>query len=110
MNRDQISYFEMLYKEQNIIRAAARVPMSTQGLGKSIRALEREFEVPLFEIKPNGGRTPTPYAHALAIYVKHMHAARKKLKQEFDRISKENADEAGAFLEANLSENPQKGH
>ena len=54
MNSEQLYYFQLAYSEGNFSAAARRVPMSLQGLTKSIRALERELGVTLFVPDPDG--------------------------------------------------------
>ncbi|ACV21785.1 Cyn operon transcriptional activator [Slackia heliotrinireducens] len=62
MNSDQLDYFLLVYNTQSIQKAAAIVPMSPQGMAKSIKALEQELGAPLFTREPNGKRSPTEYA------------------------------------------------
>lgn len=64
MNTEQLYYFELAYSEGSFSAAARKVPVSHQGLTKSIRSLERELGVALFTPDPETGLpAPTPYAH-----------------------------------------------
>lgn len=93
MNRDQLNYFALVYQEGSVAAAAARVPMSTQGMGKAIHALEHELGVPLFRVEANGGRTPTPYAQAFMAYVHDERVAFDRLQGIFDEIRAREAHE-----------------
>lgn len=89
MNTDQLEYFMLVYRTRSASEAAAMIPMSTQGLNKSIRSLEKELGVSLFTIDANGGRIPTRYADALAVYAAHMEKERQELFEEYSRIDAE---------------------
>lgn len=87
MNSEQLHYFELAYQERNFSAAARRVPVSPQGLAKAIHALEKELDVPLFEVDElTGLPVPTEYADELtefaAVYATNM----RLLKDSFDRI------------------------
>ena len=87
MNSDQLRYFELTYTEKSYSAAARRIPVSHQGLTKSIRALERELGVPLFET--DGGSptpVPTPYAHEFYEYVQVLKSNTRLLYEAFDRL------------------------
>ncbi|MBO4365179.1 MAG: LysR family transcriptional regulator [Eggerthellaceae bacterium] len=86
MNKDQLSYFTIVYRTRNIATAAAQVPMSTQGLSKSMRALESELGVPLFTIDANGGRIPTAYGDAFMRFAERVESEYDLMQHEFDRI------------------------
>lgn len=72
MNKDQLGYFSALYQTHSVSAAALQVPMSVQGLNKSIHALESELGVTLFEAGENGSRIPTSYADAFARHVEEV--------------------------------------
>ena len=91
MNWDQLHYFAAVYRERNIVAAAAQVPMSTQGLSKSIHRLEAELGVPLFVIEANGGRTPTEYADVLARFAWRIFDEYEQLTSDFERIQSKSA-------------------
>lgn len=92
MNEDQLRYFLSVYRERNIINAAASAPMTTQGLGKSIRKLESELGAKLFSIDANGGRTPTVFADALALFIDRVDDDRRRLQREFANIHESNSN------------------
>ncbi len=57
MHSEQLRFFKLLYQIRNASAAARLIPMSPQGLMKSIRSLETELGVPLFIIDKNGTMT-----------------------------------------------------
>lgn len=92
MNKDQLGYFLLVYQTRNVAEAAASIPMSPQGLNKSIRSLEQELGVQLFTADSNGNRVPTRYADAFAGYVERVDAEFNNVVKEFETIrAKENA-------------------
>ena len=75
MNTEQLYYFELAYTEGSFSAAARKVPVSHQGLTKSIRSLERELGVTLFAPDPDTGLpAPTPYAQELYEFVTVFHS------------------------------------
>ncbi|MBQ9153372.1 MAG: LysR family transcriptional regulator [Solobacterium sp.] len=64
MNTDILKYFAVVYETQSVPRAAERISISTQGLGKSIRQLEEQCGTELFR-KESGAMIPTPAAKAI---------------------------------------------
>lgn len=79
MNSDQLRYFASAYACRNFADAARSVSMSTQGFIKSIRSLESELNVPLFNHETRGVNVPTAYADALMEFV-------GAYRKEFDRL------------------------
>ena len=61
MNTKDLKCFEAVYQEKSISRAARRLYITPQGLGKNIRTLEAELETVLFERTKQGMR-PTQSA------------------------------------------------
>lgn len=59
MELRQLSYFECLYRERNVTRAAARLNIVQSALSMQIAKLENELGHPLFE-RTRRGVTPTP--------------------------------------------------
>ena len=53
MYREQLEYFALAYRLGSFSAAAKRVPMSPQGIAKSVRSLEGELGVTLFEAAAN---------------------------------------------------------
>ena len=49
MNSHQLQCFEAVYKEKSINKAARKLYMTPQGLGKTIQILEGELDTELFE-------------------------------------------------------------
>ena len=58
MNTKNFKCFQVLYEEKNLVPAAKKLFMSPQGLGKLIKNLEDEVDMPLF-IRTKDGFIPT---------------------------------------------------
>lgn len=87
LNSEQLHYFELAYEERNFSAAARRVPVSPQGLSKAIRALEKELDVPLFEMDDLSGLpVPTAYAEELIEFTAVSRSNMRLLKEAFARI------------------------
>ncbi|WP_180326472.1 LysR family transcriptional regulator [Raoultibacter phocaeensis] len=86
MYTEQLDYFMLAYRLRSFSAAAKQVPMSSQGLTKSIRALENELGVTLFVVDANGGLKPTPFAEELAPFATQFEENRKRLAESFERI------------------------
>lgn len=91
MNTNQLEYFMLVYRTRSVSEAAAMIPMSTQGVNKSLRSLEKELGVGLFTIDANGNRVPTRYADALAEYASIVAEKHQALREEFSRIEAEDS-------------------
>ncbi|MDR1357859.1 MAG: LysR family transcriptional regulator [Coriobacteriales bacterium] len=65
MRSEQLEYFVSVYREQSFARAARKIPITPQGVIKAVRALEKEFAVPLFTSGKGQTLRPTPYADEL---------------------------------------------
>lgn len=86
MYTEQLSYFMLAYRLKSFSAAAKQVPMSSQGLTKSIRALEHELGVTLFALDASGGLKPTPYADELAVFASEFSERRARLDEVFEHI------------------------
>ncbi len=86
MNSEQLKYFELTYQERNYSAAARLVPVSPQGLTKSIRALEKELGVTLFEPDANGMPSPTPFAAELYEFTEVTASNLRLMHEAFDRL------------------------
>ncbi len=86
MNREQLGYFIVAYQLRSFAEAAARVPMSVQGFNKSIRTIETELGVTLFENDGHGMRAPTAYADELYKFAEKFESDYEMLLDEFDRV------------------------
>ncbi|MGV8082057.1 MAG: LysR family transcriptional regulator [Coriobacteriia bacterium] len=86
MHKEQLEYFALAYQTRSFSAAAARVPMSPQGLAKSIRSLEVELGVTLFNCDANGVRVPTEYADELMQFVSSFELSYEALKESFRKI------------------------
>lgn len=89
MNREQLRYFAVAYRTHNFAAAARLVPMSTQGFVKSIRSLETELGVPLFDKDENGMHIPTPYAEELIAFTDDWDSNYLLLQKSFRQIDAE---------------------
>lgn len=69
MDSKEIEYFETVYEEKSINRAAKKLYITPQGLGRILKKIEAETGTPLFERTQNG-LIPTQSAHIF-----HAHAA-----------------------------------
>ena len=78
MNTKDLKCFEAVYQEKSISRAARRLYITPQGLGKNIRTLEAELENVLFERTKQGMR-PTQSADFL-------YGRTKKIIQELEEL------------------------
>lgn len=87
MNSEQLDHFRLVYECHSYAEAARRVPMSAQGLTKSVRSLERELGVSLFEADcETGAPTPTPYAQELIEFVEVTSSNMRLLHDAFRRL------------------------
>ena len=91
MNENQIRYFKALYELPNIRAAARSIPLSRQGLLKSLESTERELNVQLFDDIKGAICTPTAYGDAFYEYACEHEEAFRKLEVRFRDI-KANAD------------------
>ena len=89
MNLAQLEYFEAVYARRSYATAAKDIPMSHQGLLKSMVALQGELGVPLF-CTAEGSSTvaPTSYAEAFHAFAVDVQARQSALETEFERISR----------------------
>ena len=78
MNTKDLKCFEAVYQEKSISRAARRLYITPQGLGKNIRNLEAELETVLFE-RTKQGVCPTESADFL-------YGRTKKIIQELEEL------------------------
>lgn len=92
MHLEQTRYFALLYEIRNASAAARMIPISPQGLMKSIRSLETEFGVRLFT-EENGVLTPTAHADAFYRFALSWQADHSCLVKEFTRISAQERQE-----------------
>ena len=88
MNSDQLTYFRLTSEEGSYSAAARKIPVSHQGLTKSLRSLERELGVILFTSDSDAGTpVPTPYAHELYEFAAVFESNVRLLKESFKRLS-----------------------
>lgn len=89
MNLAQLEYFEAVYEKRSYAAAARSIPMSHQGLIKSLTALRTELGVPLFCASEGSSVVePTPYAEALHAFAADVSTGRAALAAEFERITR----------------------
>ncbi|MBV9004349.1 MAG: ATP-binding cassette domain-containing protein [Solirubrobacterales bacterium] len=88
MDSRRLEHFLAAFRHGSLGRAAAELHISQPGLSKSIRQLERELEVKLFERTPMGLQ-PTVFGEALATHA-------SSVQSELDSASREIAMLRGA--------------
>lgn len=93
VNSEQLRYFELTYQQRNYSAAARLVPVSPQGLTKSIRALERELGVTLFEPDAAGMPAPTAYAQELYEFTEVTGSNLRLMREAFERLRGQEARE-----------------
>ena len=92
MTLDQLKYFETAANTLHIGKAAQLLNISQPSLSISIKKLEAELEVPLFQSEGRGialtsyGRDLLPYARSI---LQQTEAAKKHLKKEADKLNME---------------------
>lgn len=92
MNLVQLEYFEAVFQKRSYAAAAKAIPMSHQGLLKSINALQKELGVPLFSVEEGSTVVvPTAYAMAFHEFVEAVRAGRDQLEGEFARIVRDSS-------------------
>lgn len=90
MNLVQLGYFEAVLEKGSYAAAAKAIPMSHQGLMKSMSALQKELGVPLFVSREGSSAlVPTAYATALASYAACVREGHDRLTAEFARIARQ---------------------
>ncbi len=86
LNTNQLLYFKALYEKRSLSLAARSIPISHQGLSKSLTGLEKELGARLFSLSEDGTIYPTRYAEALARYVDDWYEQYSKLRNEFEHL------------------------
>ena len=92
MTLDQLKYFETAAQTLHIGRAAQLLNISQPSLSISIKKLEAELEVPLFQPEGRGialtsyGRELLPYARSI---LQQTQAAKDHLKKKADKLNME---------------------
>lgn len=86
LNPTQLRYFEILYDKQALGEAARAIPLSHQGLKKSMIGLERELGVRLFTRSERNRLVPTPAADILFSYTQRIKGERIQLDAELARL------------------------
>ena len=92
MTLDQLKYFETAAQTLHIGRAAQLLNISQPSLSISIKKLEAELEVPLFQPEGRGialtsyGKELLPYARSI---LQQTQAAKDHLKKKADKLNME---------------------
>lgn len=81
----QLRYFAALYGARDYGRAARSIPISYQGLRKSIKYLEDSLEATLF-LADGDALVPTPYADRLFDLVTSWETGERGLRRAFDQM------------------------
>lgn len=82
----QLEYFLIVYQSKSYATAARLIPMSTQGLIKSMHTLEDILDAPLFESSGSASLKPTDYADKLFDMVQEWRKDTKELEEVFRQI------------------------
>ncbi len=91
MNHPLLEHFLAAYDARSLGRAATQLGLSQPALSKSIRKLETELDVPLFE-RTTSGIVSTLYAHTLA---RRARAIRADLRSSVEELRQLRRGEAG---------------
>lgn len=86
MVTSHLEHFAVVYRRRSYSKAAKSIPMSLQGVIKSIRTLENSIGYPLF-ISKNNVLTPTPYADKLYALTRRWVEDTNELASTFKQIS-----------------------
>lgn len=89
MNLTQMRNFMLMYSSDTFVEAARRAGVTSQGFTKSMRAIERELGVPLFEADNSGRQTPTPYARILHDFCAQALPAWDQALREMARVQRD---------------------
>ncbi|MCD7818832.1 MAG: LysR family transcriptional regulator [Lachnospiraceae bacterium] len=85
-----LNYFIETYENRSLTAASARLHISEQGLSKAIRALEREWDFPLF-IRRKNRLSPTPFGDAFYVQAKHLMEEYEKSCHILEKAKAENS-------------------
>lgn len=85
MRLEQLEYFALTYQTKSYAAAAKQIPMTPQGLSKSMHSLEIELGVPLFVVSENGELEPTPYADDVLAFAQRYDTSYTSLKESIKR-------------------------
>jgi DNA-binding transcriptional LysR family regulator len=86
---NQLEYFTILYRLRSYSLAAKAIPMSLQGLLKSVHTLERDLSVTLFEPTANEKYVPTAFADVLYDLVLEWTHDARGLEEAFAQLKSE---------------------
>ena len=89
MDTKDLKCFEVVYEEKSISKAAKKLFISPQGLGKIIRRLEAEFDTVFFE-RTGQGLIPLESAHLFHRHVKEIVERVHLLTEEMQVVKKQN--------------------
>lgn len=85
-----LKYFIETYENKSITVASAKLHISEQGLSKAIRALEREWEFPLF-VRRKNRLSPTAFGDAFYMQAKHLMNEYEKSCRILESVKAENS-------------------
>jgi DNA-binding transcriptional LysR family regulator len=86
MNTEHLHYFAHVYELRNYNAAAKRASLTTTGLAKAIRSLEKGLGVELFDKDDLGHLSPTEYADALHHFYLNYESDYSLMLETFKRI------------------------
>lgn len=91
MNTDHLAYFLAICEEQSTNRAAEKLYISPQGLGKAVRQLESHLGAALFEGEGDNRRL-TEYGEVLRLHAVRIMNEQRRLEERFAEINAHQAE------------------
>lgn len=91
MNIEQLRHFCEVYDSKNILKASSNLYITQQGLSKSIRSMEKEFDTSLF-IRTHEGVLPTAFADSIIGHVRSILQEEDAIKIKLNEFLKEQAE------------------
>ncbi len=88
MNIEQLKHFCQVYDYKNIQKASTHLYITQQGLSKSIKSLEKEFDTPLF-LRTHDGVIPTTFADSIIGNVRSILEEEEAIQFKLNEIFKE---------------------
>ena len=87
VNLTQLGYFEAVYEKRSYTAAAKSIPMTHQGLVKSMSTLQKELGVPLFVTEGDASMlVPTEFGRAFHDFAQNVRGEADQLDHAFEMI------------------------
>lgn len=91
MNLDHLKHFCTVYDCKSILRASSTLFITQQGLSKSIKSLEKEFDTSLF-IRTHDGVIPTSFADSIINNVRTILEEEATINHKLEELLKKSDD------------------